>query len=319
MNKLNFVPMDNKACGYYRVIYPAQSLYNYHRVNISPIRTFNNFGEDYVFTQRICNKEVFEQLLEYKNKNHVKFIIDYDDLLWSELPSYNKCNIDWDNNYKDMNLYLSQLADIIICSTISLERSIREFDGCNNTIVIPNMLDPNRWRFDNYNVNKDKSFFYAGSPTHWSNDELGDFTPELVKYLNNHKVNVMGTIPTFLTNANKVIGWCEINNYPTLFAKYALPNNFVISPLEDNLFNSCKSDLKYLECCAIGRVCLCNDVGEYKRIAHPYQVIPRNADYNQIDYIVNRANKHYNEILKWQYNKLDERWLDYRKYEQVMI
>lgn len=109
----------------------------------------------------------------------------------------------------------------------------------------------------------------------------------------------------------------DINSYPTVFAKYALKSKFIIAPLQDNIFNRCKSDLKYLESAAIGRVCLCSDVGEYKKVAHPMQIIPNDADFNKIEYIVNRATKHYDEIIRHQYKVLNERWLDPNKYIEL--
>lgn len=315
MTKINVIPMDTKACGYYRLIYPAQAMYNFAKVNIAAPYTFTYYGQDWNYTARICNKQIFEELLKYKHSHNVKFAIDYDDNLWEELPSYNRCNIHWQDNWNDMNMYLSELADVITCSTEDLANSIRKFKGCaDKVVVIKNALDANRWRFDYYKPNATLNFFYAGSPTHWSNDDYGDFSKELVKYLYNKQVNVLGTVPTFLNNTKHLCKWVDINAYPTIFAKCALQSKFIIAPLADNLFNRCKSDLKYLESAAIGRVCLCSNVGEYNKIAHPYQIIPNDADFNKIQYIVNRADTHYDEIIKWQYDKLKERWLDYKLY-----
>lgn len=314
MLNIDFVPMDNKACGYYRLIYPAQALYNQCKVNLSPVASFKSFGQEWIYTARICNKEELEQLIDFKNKNNIKFAIDYDDNLWEEPPEYNRVNIDWQSNYNDMNTYLGELADLITCSTDALKESLLKFNNVNNVKVIKNCLDYNKWRFDYYRPNNKLNFFYGGSNTHWSEDNYGDFSTGLVKYLNNKEVNVMGSVPVFLPNAKNVCKWTDINYYPTAFAKYALQNKFVIATLKDNNFNRCKSDLKYLECAAIGRVCLCSDVGEYKKVAHPMQIIPTNADINQIEYIVKRADKHYEEILSHQYKVLNDRWLNGNKY-----
>ncbi len=32
MLNIDIVPMDNKGCGYYRLIYPAQAMYNQYKV-----------------------------------------------------------------------------------------------------------------------------------------------------------------------------------------------------------------------------------------------------------------------------------------------
>jgi hypothetical protein len=81
--------------------------------------------------------------------------------------------------------------------------------------------------------------------------------------------------------------------------------------LADNFFNKCKSDLKYLEAAAVGRVCLVSDFNNSPYAnAHPYQKIPVNATYKEIEFIVQRANEHYNEILRHQWQYLNDRWLD---------
>lgn len=316
MLNINVVPMDNKACGYYRLIYPAQAMYNYARVNIAPPLQFNTNSCDWIWTARICNADVFKTLIDYKHKQGAKIAIDYDDCLWEELPAYNNCNIRWKENNDDMTEYLGQLADLVTVSTDELTESIRRL-GYKNIIVLKNCLEYNRWRFDYYAPSAKLSFFYAGSPTHWSADNYGDFTPELVKYLYNKEVNVMGHSPSFIQNAHTVCNWVDINAYPTVFAKYALRSKFIIAPLQDNLFNRCKSNLKYLESAAIGRVCLCSDVGEYKKIAHPMQIIPNDADFNKIEYIVNRAIQHYDEIIQHQYKVLSQHWLDPTTYLSV--
>lgn len=317
MLNVDVVPMDNKACGCYRLIYPAQAMYNQCKVNISPVMSFKSFGQEWIYTARVCNKDLFEQLLYFKNKTNIKFAIDYDDNLWEEPPEYNRVNIDWKSNYNDMNTYLGELADLITCSTEPVKESLLKFNKVNNVKVIKNCLDYNRWRFDYYRPNDKLNFFYAGSNTHWTEDNYGDFSTGLVKYLYNKEVNVLGSVPGFLPNANNVCKWADINYYPTTFAKYALPNKFVIATLKDNQFNRCKSDLKYLECAAIGRVCLCSNVGEYSKVAHPMQIIPENADINQIEYIVKRADKHYEQILSHQYKVLNERWLNGNKYIEL--
>lgn len=314
MLNIDIVPMDNKGCGYYRLIYPGQAMYNQCKVNISTSKSFKAFGQEWIYTARICNKEMFELLLDFKRKTNIKFAIDFDDNLWEEAPSYNRVNIEWQSNYKDMNKYLGELADMVTCSTEPLKESLLKFNNVNNVKVIQNCLDYNRWRFDYHRPNNNLNFFYAGSNTHWSDDDYGDFSNEFVKYLRNKEVNVLGTVPTFLPDANNVCKWADINYYPTIFAKYALQNKFVIAPLKDNIFNRSKSDLKYLECAAVGRVCLCSDVGEYKKVAHPMQIIPNDADFNKIQYIINRADKHYDEIIQHQYKVLNERWLDCNKY-----
>lgn len=317
--KINFVPLDYRACGRYRIIYPAQVLYNAAKVTISAPATFYYYGQDWIYTQRVIHKDVFEPLLEMKQKFNVKFIIDYDDKVWDELPGYNKCGIDVKEARESMKKYLPLLADKVTCTNEIIKKALTEFIPEDRIIVMPNCLDYHRWRFDPYPVPAKDSFIFAGSPTHWAPDDLGDFSKGLVTYLNNKDVNVMGHAPTFLPNAKTVGKWVDIDDYPIYFAKNALPNKFIIAPLADNDFNKCKSDLKYIESCAIGRVCLVSEFPgcSYNDVSHPYQRIPINSTATAIKYIVERATEHYGDILTHQYAILSGRWLDWRKYLEL--
>lgn len=317
--KINFVPLDYRACGRYRIIYPAQVLYNAAKVTISAPATFSYYGQDWVYTQRILYKEEFEPLIDMKEKFNVKFIIDYDDDLWNGFPEYNLCKVDCKEVHSNMTKYLAKLADKVTCTNEYLKKSLSEFIPEDRIIVMPNCLDFHRWRFDRYPVPVKESFIFAGSPTHWAPDDLGDFSKGLVTYLNNKDVNVMGHAPTFLPNAKTVGKWVDIDDYPIYFAKNALPNKFVIAPLADNDFNRCKSDLKYIESCAVGRVCLVSEFPgcPYNDVSHSYQRIPINSTATAIKYIVERATEHYDEIIAHQYNVLQSRWIDWSKYLEL--
>ena len=78
-------------------------------------------------------------LLQLKDKG-VKFIIDYDDVVWKELPSYNKCVVHQDTNYKGMKEYLALLADKVTCTNEFIKESLSEFIDPSKIEIIPNAL-----------------------------------------------------------------------------------------------------------------------------------------------------------------------------------
>jgi hypothetical protein len=124
-------------------------------------------------------------------------------------------------------------------------------------------------------------------------------------------VAVMGKAPYFVNNPVAEYPYCHLNSYAHNFYNYARRSKFIIAPLADNIFNKCKSNLKYLESCAVGRVCLVTDFEDSPyHDAHEYQKIPVNATAKTIEYIVERAKEHYGEILQYQYNYLKNYWLD---------
>lgn len=314
--RINFIPADLGGCGYYRIIYPAQMLYNHYKVTISTPATFNYYEQDYIYTQRICHSDTFKALLQMKDKG-VKFIIDYDDCIWKEVPSYNRCNVHWKDNYNGMKEYLALLADKVTCTNEFIKESLTEFIEPDKIIVIPNSLDYSRWRIDYYEPNDKLNFLYAGSNTHWNVNDTGDFHKGLINYLKDKEVNIMGTNPTFL-NVHSNTPWVDVNSYPIIFASRALQNRFVLAPLQDNYFNKCKSDLKYLECCAVGRVALVSTFTDSPyNLSHPLQRIPNNCSESTMKDIVKNAIKHYDEIIKHQYSIINNRWLKKDLYEPL--
>lgn len=314
--RINFIPGDLGGCGYYRIIYPAQMLFNHYKVTISAPATFNYYEQDYIYTQRICYSDTFKSLLRMKDKG-VKFIIDYDDCIWKEVPSYNRCNVHWKDNYNGMKEYLALLADKVTCTNEFIKESLTEFIEPDKIIVIPNSLDYSRWRFDYYEPNDKLNFLYAGSNTHWNVNDTGDFHTGLINYLKDKEVNIMGTNPTFL-KVHSNTPWVDVNSYPIIFASRALQNRFVLAPLRDNYFNKCKSDLKYLECCAVGRVALVSTFTDSPyNLSHPLQRIPNNCSESTMKEVVKNAIKHYDEIIKHQYSIINNRWLKKDLYEPL--
>lgn len=310
--KINFIPGDNFACGYYRIRNPFNKMYSSCKATLSPAGTFHPYGQDWIYTQRICSMNTFEALLKFKEQFNIKFVIDYDDDVWHELPSYNRCNITHEANFKGMSTYLDRLADKVTCTNEFLKENLSQFVPKEKIEVIPNCLDYNIWRFDRYRAPEGISFFYAGSPTHYDDKSYGDFPKGAVEYLKGKPVRIMGIKPWFI-NTNMVTPWVAIEDYPIQFARNALQCKFILTFVEDNYFGNCKSDLKYIESAAVGRVCLCSDISTYS-IAHPYQKIPKNVTKQTFKYIVDRANDNYEMLLNYQYQKLQERWCTKDKY-----
>ena len=323
MNKISidFVPMDNHACGHYRVKNVADVLYGDYKITTCTPGNFHYHQQDYIFTQRVAGTNNMETLLNIKKATGVKFVVDYDDNVWDELPKYNFTNVPWQDNRKSMAEHLNELADVVVCTTESLKNSLSQFVDAHKIKVIPNNLPRFKWNFPRLAPPTTNSILYAGSPTHFSNPNhmYGDFTSEWDKFLKDKEVNIMGISPWFI-NPKNTYGWTDMLSYAHNFYCIASQNRFVIAPLAENFFNCCKSDLKYLECCAVGRVCLCTDFDNSPyHYAHELQKIPLRATAKQIQYAMDRCNEHYQEIVEYQYQYLNSRWLENSidKYKEI--
>lgn len=309
---IDFVPMDSYACGLYRVKNIADVLYGNYTVTISPPGSFHYHNQDYFFTQRAVGTKNMETLLKIKRQTNVKFIIDFDDNVWDELPKYNFTKINHLDNKESTRKYLNELADVIVVTTESLKKSLCEFVPATKINVIPNMLPRFKWTFPRIEAPSGNKILYAGSPTHFSNEThmYGDFTSEWDKFLKDKDMTIMGIKPWFI-NSDKVYPWTDMTSYAVNFYQIASQCKYVIAPLADNFFNKCKSDLKYLECCAVGRVCLCSDFEDSPyHYAHDLQKIPVKATAKQIEYAFKQCEEHYDEIVKYQYDYLNKRWLE---------
>ena len=311
--RITFIPMDPFACGWYRIRNAFNALYCHEGIaaTLNPVATFGG-GADYIYTQRVCNESSFKVMEQLMNAG-IKLIIDYDDDVWHPLPTYNKCAVHPEANYEGMKKYLDKVAYKVTCSTEFLKKQLTEFVSEDKIVVIPNCLDQRYWvrKFEPLG----KGFLYAGSPTHYCKGDYGDFPKGLVDYLKDKIVRIQGIKPDFI-NASEIIPWTRIDYYHNTFLEAAQKSAFVLAPLKDNDFNKCKSDLKYIESCAAGRVCLVSDVETFS-LAHPYQRIPLNVTSTTMKFIVERASNNYQEILNYQYNILNTRWLRADKYLEL--
>lgn len=321
MSIVNIIPADVSACGYYRLIQVANilSLDKTMDVTLSPMGKYRFYGQQYNVTQRIVSESIFQQLMKFKERTNTKFIVDYDDLLWEykgeSIPEYNatRTMIDMKGNTEAMKKYLNDFADKVIVSTEYLKNALEGLVDVNKIVVIPNMLNRKEWHFDRVTSYRgDSIFYYAGSPTHYNNVKhlSGDFSNAWVDYLQDKPTIIQGVVPYFIKPI-ATQGWSPLNSYAHDFYVGTRQCQFIIAPLANNIFNRCKSDLKYLEACAVGRVCLMSEFedGPYNG-AHPYQLIPSHATKKQIEYCIERAKENYTEILNYQYEYLNNRWLD---------
>ena len=316
------VPQGQDACGVYRIINPAHLMQEADTKTTLTSRCDMRAASlyDVMYTQRICSEASLKAVKNIKDKTGIKVIVDFDDLVWDYkdgygLPEYNVCKdkIHTAANREALLKYGNEVIDVATCTNEYLKEAISEFIDPRRIKVLPNRLPVKEWPYDKATtIPAEDIYFYAGSVTHYDpiNHKPGDFSNGWVNFLKNKKVAVMGAVPYFI---NPIVNFkpTAMNTYSKAFCNNARQCKFVIAPLADNVFNKCKSNLKYLESCAAGRVCLVTDFeGSPYHDAHEYQKIPVDATAQTIEYIVERAKKHYGEILQYQYEYLKNYWLD---------
>jgi len=217
----------------------------------------------------------YQQVIELAHTNRTPIIYDMDDLLF-ELPD--------DHPDRAIHYYTEALfpmlqalldADLLTVSTSPLQEYLKPFN--KNIAVLPNFLDDTAWLLKPpvQLTHKDEPLIigYMGSTSH--TPDLNYVTPVLIKlmalYPENIQLKFWGVQPPQEIAGAQQVTWIPIENHVydyAEFAQYFLQQkiDIFICPLVGNLFNSCKSAVKFLEYSALGVP------GVYSRIT-PYQSV----------------------------------------------
>ena len=256
---------DMAGCGNIRIIYPYMLLNTY----FSKTYQFNAFYSDrYVMDQRLYNSKNFICFQRSATKDQ-KTIVDYciktnpgkcivyeidDNLL--DIPEWNFAS----GFYRENTDHIKEILEMVPCMTVSTVPLKKVMDKyCDNISVISNHLPKFIWGEpeDRTKETKRVRILYAGSYNHFDQSgNGGDFPKELVKFIidtaSKYKWIFVGGIPKELRENSKIEHheWKSIHELPS-FLK-SLNVDIALAPLEDNIFNRCKSNIKALESVALG-------------------------------------------------------------------
>lgn len=264
--KILFCSSDEHGCGWYRTKLIADYLQVEHVWYFPAVKDpLGNLhlGDkrvdeaDVIVIQRHSN-EFFLEAIPTLQAQGKKIVYDLDDNLWN-IPASNPAHNLFPSKGLKTTKKIIQLCDYVTVSTQPLmDWMLRE--GFNkNIIVIPNMIEdvlPFRER-----ANDKIRIGYAGSPTH-----VGDFNYKLCDALRKAKrefdceLVFMGYNPIKGGECEFHTG-CKVEEY--LVTLNNLNLDIAIAPLANNLFNQCKSNLKFLEYSACGFATIASDVYPY--------------------------------------------------------
>ena len=231
------------------------------------------YGDAVIFQREFPKNVLLYDQIVSKARAAGKFVLyEIDDLLF-ELPE--------NHPERKQALYNDALlpmitamvdADLVLVPTEELRRIAEGFNP--NVIVLPNYLDDTLWHLrtprDSIN-DRLLRIGYMGSNSH--TPDLALVTPVLKEILKKYEgkvqVDIWGTpLPEGLNGVEGVNWHPSPTNVYKDFVKFFQTIDFdiAIAPLVDNLFNRCKSGLKFLEYSANGVA------GVYSRI-DPYESI----------------------------------------------
>lgn len=240
------------------VVYPLE---NRNMRMLSPIEVART-AADRLIVQHSIGDTHLKLLREYKRVCPNLFVIQMVDDLLRDLA---KDHPNHEIHQREGNVRMREaleLSDRLIVSTQPLAEAYREY--CPDVHVVPNCLDDQTW-----------GHFYQGPPPErqrlrvgWAGagQHLGDLKMmvDVVSALSDEVDWIfMGMCPNelrpYIKEFHPFVSYAE---YPKKLS--ALDLDIAIAPLEDNAFNTCKSNLRLLEYGAMGWPVVCSDVYPFR-------------------------------------------------------
>ena len=262
-------------CAYIRLISPLIKERN-EKLDILFISAdqIYDYSADILITQRTAITSIQEvhRISKYCIDKHIKIIYDIDDYLL-ELPETHPHSKSYSLKSTSVLLWLA-LADEVWVSTKELREALLLFNS--NIRVFNNQVDLDIWNNQIEAGEKESvNILYMGTPTH--DDDFRLVKDVLIKlkseFGNSIQISLIGVL-----DSGKEYSWCNridppysIHGAYPAFVRWMTKNysfDIGLAPLADNLFNRCKSDIKYLDYSMMGIVSVTSDMPSFDSIAH---------------------------------------------------
>ena len=327
---------DYSGCGHWRMIWPEQVLNAHNKAVVHGTTVMNADPRYYIQTKGVrIQRQATPQQLEFvkflrqlANQNNFRLIYEIDDICFAEdIPDYNK----YKTAFTDPVIRKSAQEMMAMCDEITvtcpfMRDYYREKTGNNNVTVIPNFM-PKFWldRFydanrtmESYDRNKKKPrILYAGSGAHFDVEQRVKFKDDfhhvndiIRKTVDKYQWVFLGAHPLPIIDLVRS-GKVEFHPWKRLYeygqGLYDLNVNMLVAPLQDNIFNRSKSDLKYIEASALGLPIACQDMCTYENAPIKFKTGAEMVD--QIDLTL-QDRKRYKAICKKARQYAETRWLE---------
>ena len=284
---------DTSGCGFWRLLWPEHILNANQKAMITTTTVMNPSEHFYaplkaVRVQRQATGsqlEFMQYLAQLRQKHGFRIIYEIDDVVFHEdIPDYNKFKFAFESEEIRKNIItMMNMCDEVTVTNAFMRDYFREKTGKKEISVIPNFppdwwigryYDPKR-SYDLLLKHKKKPrILYAGSGAHFDVEnkvnQQDDFE-NVIKHIidSRHKYTwifigaaPMQLIPYIRTGEIEFHPWQRLYDFPKKI--HELEVQMLIAPLQDNNFNRCKSDIKFIEACCMGLPVACQDMVTYK-------------------------------------------------------
>lgn len=262
------------ALGSLRLCAPLRAMgVNVHWHRIYDAFTPGQVAEsDVVIVQRDYPRhlEGYARVLKAAGEHRKPVIFEIDDLLWELSPDHpDRGTYAYSDALWPMLLAAVQ-ADAL--SVVSPQLAAYLQGTHPGIYLLPNYFDDGLWQLRPPRLRPDgvTRIGYMGGSSHIP--DLRAIVPALLEVLGRYpqvQWAFWGVQPPEGLAAHPQVSWnpLDTQNYPQ-FAAYFLQQevDIFIAPLQNNLFNECKSPVKFFECSALGAAGVCSDIAPYRLV-----------------------------------------------------
>ena len=327
---------DYSGCGHWRMIWPEQVMNAHSKAVVHGTTVMNVDPRYYTQTKAVrIQRQATPQQLEFvkflrklADANNFRLIYEIDDICFHEdIPDYNK----YKTAFTDPKIRQSAQEMMEICDEITVTCPfMRDYYASKtnnkNVTVIPNFM-PKFWlggksdinrTMESYEKNKRKPrILYAGSGAHFDvenrtkfRDDFEHVNDAIRRTVDKYQWVFLGAHPLPIRDLIQN-GKIEFHPWKRLYeygqGLYDLNVNMIVAPLQDSTFNRAKSDLKYIEACALGLPIACQDLCTYENAPIKFRTGDEMID--QIESTL-RDRKRYKSLCKKASQYADTRWLE---------
>lgn len=218
-------------------------------------------GEVWVI-KYIDHLKTLDVLFSCRKAEGTKIVVDLDDNIW-QIP-FGNVAIGNPGDHANRIVMVTEsvhMADWVTVSTKPLKDAIKKLNP--KIAVLPNLINPDDWTFER-KKNEKIRIGWSYSPTHIPDiPVVEDALREIYKkYKDKVEIVIFGTEFQLFDFPTTTIKAVKYDKYPKTFTEAGI--DISIGPLENNDFNKCKSNIKWLESSMAGAAFVGSNVYPYK-------------------------------------------------------
>ena len=257
---------DMAGCGYYRIIKPFEAMQKAGLVDgklssaMLSLPELERYQPDAIIIQRRIDPEFHEWMQKLSRFNQSFKVYELDDYL-PNIPLKNHHRAQFGNDILKMIRRSLSFMDRFVVSTAPLAEAFANFH--HDIVVMPNRLSEDWWGNlqSLRNQGRKPRVGWAGGSSHTGDLEM--IVDVIKAFAGEVEWVFFGMCPAKLQPyVDEFHSGVDIEAYPAKLASLNL--DLALAPVEDNVFNACKSNLRLLEYGACGIPVICSDVPCYR-------------------------------------------------------